>query len=1091
MKNKLLLIALFICAITSISAQTSTSPFEVEINYTHTFHPFTSEKLAFKLPIIASATDYDFYIDWNNDGNAKRYTKESGIVTNGNTERIGTFGDYFEINYDTEALKRIKIYGPDFPGFNYKATNSNQKSNVRRVITWGDVVWQTMENAFYQCTNLVIDSSAGIPNLLGTVSMKNMFKGTTMTAIPYLNTWDVSNITNMHGMFSETKNFNQDISDWNVSAVTNMDKMFYKAEAFNNEGQALDWGNNTANVISMEEMFSAGDTVNGEPVVSVFNQDISSWDVANVTSMQAMFYNAYSFNNNNQPLTWNTGNVTDMRLMFAHATSFDQNLGNWNISNIGKDMPLGAGGRPQSMDGMFDGIKMSTANYDATLTGWKDFVALEGKPHNVTLSAGYNLFCDTGKRARDYLNIEAGWFISNEGTKAKDSYSICDPDKFVMLWGVYAGNTITIPTDDSKTYDYTIDWGDETSDQNVSGSISHTYTKTGYYTVKISGTFPRIDFSKDIHSSYRRKLVEILHWGTIQWESMENAFYQCNNLTIDSNANAPDLSRVTSTSNMFYYCYSLDHRGNIGSWDVSNITNMNGMFRLAQKFNQDLSTWNVSKVTTMNAMFSQTGRFNNGNTALTWGNGTRNVVNFTQLFHGSAFNQPINDWDVSGAKYMTDMFAESSFNKPLNNWNVSNVTHMNSMFIRARHFNQNLSDWAVANVTTMHSMFKEAEQYNNGGVPLDWGTATENITNVEAMFAGTIAFNQPILWQIPKVTTTKDMFLHATKFNQNISNWAFRDLKDMTAMFSNTKKFNNGGNPMLLGESTKNVVNIVNMFNLATSFNQPITWNIEKVTSLASLFSGATAFNQDISDWNITSVNSATSVFLNASNFNNGGVPLDWGNKTRNITNFSNMFKGATSFNQPINDWNVSSAHYMSSMFNNATSFDQALDNWNVSNVTDFYHVFNNVSLSLSNYDGIITAWSEKMKTVTNEAFHGGNSTYCNQAARDLISSKGWTVSDNGLATDCSSLSTNIEAIKTIAVYPNPAYDIITISFGRHLNNASIKLYNIHGSLVKSFNTISADNFSFSTNDLANGIYIIHINNNSNVLTTKKIIVEN
>ena len=44
----------------------------------------------------------------------------------------------------------------------------------------------------------------------------------------------------------------------------------------------------------------------------------------------------------------------------------------------------------------------------------------------------------------------------------------------------------------------------------------------------------------------------------------------------------------------------------------------------------------------------------------------------------------------------------------------------------------------------------------------------------------------------------------------------------------------------------------------------------------------------------------------------------------------SGMFSGASSFDQPLNDWDVSNARCMNYMFKNATSFNQNLDNWNV-----------------------------------------------------------------------------------------------------------------------------------------------------------------
>ena len=42
------------------------------------------------------------------------------------------------------------------------------------------------------------------------------------------------------------------------------------------------------------------------------------------------------------------------------------------------------------------------------------------------------------------------------------------------------------------------------------------------------------------------------------------------------------------------------------------------------------------------------------------------------------------------------------------------------------------------------------------------------------------------------------------------------------------------------------------------------------------------------------------------------------------------VFSGATSFNQPLNKWDVSNAWDMEQMFRGATFFNQPLNNWNV-----------------------------------------------------------------------------------------------------------------------------------------------------------------
>ena len=47
------------------------------------------------------------------------------------------------------------------------------------------------------------------------------------------------------------------------------------------------------------------------------------------------------------------------------------------------------------------------------------------------------------------------------------------------------------------------------------------------------------------------------------------------------------------------------------------------------------------------------------------------------------------------------------------------------------------------------------------------------------------------------------------------------------------------------------------------------------------------------------------------------------------------MFFEATSFNHPIETWDVSKVENMTAMFYRATSFNQSLGGWDVSRVTD------------------------------------------------------------------------------------------------------------------------------------------------------------
>ena len=199
-----------------------------------------------------------------------------------------------------------------------------------------------------------------------------------------------------------------------------------------------------------------------------------------------------------------------------------------------------------------------------------------------------------------------------------------------------ANNQITIPTT-GKGYNYSVDWGDGKKDRNVTGDITHTYSKVGEYSVKILGEFPKIYFLKE-KSDYS-KIVTIEQWGDIEWKSMKGAFAYCNKLRGSGISDIPNLSEVKDMSSMFYLS---TFNQDIGSWDVSNVTNMSAMFqgddetffpsRTTSKFNQDIGSWDVSNVTNMHYMF----------------------------YNAIVFNQDISSWDVSNVKSMVHMFGTSS-----------------------------------------------------------------------------------------------------------------------------------------------------------------------------------------------------------------------------------------------------------------------------------------------------------------------------------------------------------------------------------------------------------------------------------------------
>ena len=135
--------------------------------------------------------------------------------------------------------------------------------------------------------------------------------------------WDVSNVTDMFGLFSNFKYFNQPLDKWDVSNVTDMREMFKGCFQFN---QPLDkW--TVSEVLNMRKMFSD---------CRSFNQPLNDWNVSEVRDMFRMFYECTKFN---QPLDrWDVSEVRDMGKMFSDCTSFNQPLSGWNTRSVTSEM---------------------------------------------------------------------------------------------------------------------------------------------------------------------------------------------------------------------------------------------------------------------------------------------------------------------------------------------------------------------------------------------------------------------------------------------------------------------------------------------------------------------------------------------------------------------------------------------------------------------------------------------------------------------------------------------------------------------------------------------------------------------------------
>lgn len=228
----------------------------------------------------------------------------------------------------------------------------------------------------------------------------------------------------------------------------------------------------------------------------------------------------------------------------------------------------------------------------------------------ITLANGKNLDFETTSSYMLTLNISDG---TNDPVEFKVKIRVVnvienlfeDPKSLILKFQVTAGQALVIGTSADYEYDYTIDWGDDSEEEILTvQNPTHEYTEDGTYTVAINGTFPALVMGITDFGS-QNALVDVVQWGTQKWQSMENVFGGCGNLSSFSAVDQPDLSQTTSMAQMFQFASTFN--GDIGKWDVSSVTNMSNFLLGAASFNQSLADWNISSVTNMSGMLNNTG----------------------------------------------------------------------------------------------------------------------------------------------------------------------------------------------------------------------------------------------------------------------------------------------------------------------------------------------------------------------------------------------------------------------------------------------------------------------------------------------------
>ncbi|MBW1298162.1 BspA family leucine-rich repeat surface protein, partial [Aquimarina litoralis] len=567
--------------------------------------------------------------------------------------------------------------------------------------------------------------------------------------------------------------------------------------------------------------------------------------------------------------------------------------------------------------------------------------------------------------------------------------------EFITTWQTTSANeTITIPTTGSG-YNYSVNWGDGTIENGLTGNATHEYAVADTYTVEITGDFPRF-YSPGMggYFSNAAKIQSIEQWGTQQWASMENAFDSTTNLVINA-TDVPDLSIVTSMQGMFFLNSSLvDNGGAMGTWDVSNVQDMGYLFRNTP-FNEDISSWNTQNVTNMSNMLA-------------------NCPNF---------DQNLGNWDISNVTNMSDMLVTSglslaNYDATLIGWGLDssgNAADGIDDVPSNINFNGGSSTYCVG--IDARSVLTSA--------PYNWSITDSGTTCASTDFFITT-------WQTTSNAESITIPTTSSGYNYDI------DWGDGNIEFGST------GNATheYATQGTYRVRIIGNFpriyFNGSSIDKDKIIaidqWGIQQWTSMERAFLGCGNLEVKAADSpDLSNVTSLRFMFASCHSLDKDFSVDFSGWDTSGIEDFTFAFSDAIAFNSSsIANWDVSGATRFDFMFLSATSFDQDLSQWDVSSATSMDTMLRDTALSTENYDVTLIGWAtlDSGETqIPSDIILDVDATYClGEAARNTLTNApyNWSITDEGLG--CTSTDFFITTWQTTST--NESITIPTFGIG-------------------------------------------------------------
>ena len=221
---------------------------------------------------------------------------------------------------------------------------------------------------------------------------------------------------------------------------------------------------------------------------------------------------------------------------------------------------------------------------------------------SATQSALNDKFDTATDDSDDITEGSANKFLTTEVTDRLARLEYQALNQFVSVWktnnsGTSSSDQIKLPLISAGTYDFIVDWGDNTIDNITSynqSEVTHTYPIAGTYTVKISGVCNGFKANENDEL----KLTEIKNFGCLNISNVY-AFRNCVNLQITA-TDTLDTVGTTSFEWMFQGCTNMTNAPKFT--DTSSVTRTDAMFQYCSNL-VNVPLFNTSSVTIMHTMF--------------------------------------------------------------------------------------------------------------------------------------------------------------------------------------------------------------------------------------------------------------------------------------------------------------------------------------------------------------------------------------------------------------------------------------------------------------------------------------------------------